>query len=246
VRSIPFCVLFDQGQPVDGFVGAIPEAEIRAFLDRHVPSADELAAAADAEAAESLAAEGDTDAALAKLQEAVAIDPSNEVARFDYVRLLIETSRSQPELLAQARQAYVPVAQRVLPNPRLDALGLWLDACEAAALPPTVAALQAAIATDKRDFHARHALAQRHFAAGEFTAALDALLEILMRDKAWSDQLARRTYVAILELMARPPAKPAADGPGDKPKLELVGQAAVTPSDPVVDQYRRRLSMILF
>src|SRR5262245_23446495 len=41
VRSIPFCVLFDQGQPVDGFVGAQPEAQIRQFLDRHVPSSEE-------------------------------------------------------------------------------------------------------------------------------------------------------------------------------------------------------------
>ena len=72
VRSIPFCVLFDQGQPVDGFVGAIPEGEIRKFLDRHLPGADELAAAGEAEAAEALLAEGDTDAALARLQEAVA------------------------------------------------------------------------------------------------------------------------------------------------------------------------------
>src|SRR6185437_981835 len=44
VRSIPFCVMFHQGQPVDGFVGAIPESEIRAFLDKHVSGADEFAA----------------------------------------------------------------------------------------------------------------------------------------------------------------------------------------------------------
>src|SRR5204863_5096487 len=42
VRSIPFCVLFSQGQPIDGFVGALPEAQIREFLDKHVPSADAL------------------------------------------------------------------------------------------------------------------------------------------------------------------------------------------------------------
>src|ERR1700733_7431738 len=80
VRSIPFCVMFKGGQPVDGFVGAIPESEIRAFLDKHVPGADELAAGQDAEAAEALLAEGDTDSALTKLQEAVAIDPANESA----------------------------------------------------------------------------------------------------------------------------------------------------------------------
>ncbi len=45
VRSIPFCVLFHQGQPVDGFVGAVPESQVREFLDRHVPSAEAMEAA---------------------------------------------------------------------------------------------------------------------------------------------------------------------------------------------------------
>jgi putative thioredoxin len=243
VRSIPFCVLFDQGQPVDGFVGAIPEAEIRKFLDRHLPGAEQLAADAEAEAAEALLAEGDTDAALARLQEAVAIDPGNETARFDYVRLLIETSRTRPELLALARQAYEPVANRVLPNARLDALSHWLDACEKAAAARPREALEAAIAANKRDFEARFELAQVLFAAGSFTQALDELLEILMRDKTWNNELARKVYVGILELMTKPPAKPVAENPADKPKLELTGHAASVSTDPVVDQYRRRLSM---
>jgi putative thioredoxin len=76
VRSIPFCVLFKGGQPVDGFVGALPEAEVRKFLDKHVPSADELAAEEDALAAEELLAEGDTTSALEKLQAAVATNPA--------------------------------------------------------------------------------------------------------------------------------------------------------------------------
>src|SRR5918912_4606740 len=54
VRSIPFCVLFDQGQPVDGFVGALPEAQIREFLDKHLPSADALESDAEAAEAEAL------------------------------------------------------------------------------------------------------------------------------------------------------------------------------------------------
>jgi len=248
VRSIPFCVMFHQGQPVDGFVGAIPESDIRAFLDKHVPGEDEFAAGfaseSDAEAAEALLAEGDTDSALAKLQEAVAIDPANESARFDYLRLLIETSRSNPELLVQARQAYQPVAQRVLPNARFDAIGHWLDASEKAATARSHDELSAAIAANKRDFEARFELAQSFFATGAFTQALDELLEILMRDKAWQDQLARKVYVAILELMTKPAPKPATDkAAADKPKLELTGHSAAVGADPVIDQYRRRLSM---
>ena len=71
-----------------------------------------------------------------------------------------------------------------------------------------------------------------------------------MRDKAWNGQLARKTYVAILELMGKPVAKPAkpakAEGEPAKGKLEVVGRVAVTPGDPVIDQYRRKLSMALF
>jgi putative thioredoxin len=243
VRSIPFCVMFDQGQPVDGFVGALPEGEIRAFLDKHVPDAQTLQGESEAEVAEALLAEGDTDAALARLQEAVAIDPANESARFDYLRLLIETSRTQPELLAQARQAYQPVAHRVLPNPRFDAIGHWLDASEKAASARSHDELLAAIAANKRDFDARFELAQSFFAAGAFTQALDELLEILMRDKSWHDELARKVYVGILELMTKPPAKAAAENPADKSKLELTGHSTAVSADPVVDQYRRRLSM---
>ena len=248
VRSIPFCVMFHQGQPVDGFVGAIPESDIRAFLDKHVPGEDEFAAGfaseSDAEAAEALLAEGDTDSALAKLQEAVAIDPANESARFDYLRLLIETSRSNPELLVQARQAYQPVAQRVLPNARFDAIGHWLDASEKAATARSHDALAAAIAANKRDFDARFELAQSFFATGAFTQALDELLEILMRDKSWHDELARKVYVGILELMTKPAPKPAAEKAAvDQPKLELTGHSTALGADPVIDQYRRRLSM---
>jgi putative thioredoxin len=78
-----------------------------------------------------------------------------------------------------------------------------------------------------------------------FTQAMDELLEILMRDKAWQDGLARRTYVAILELMGKPAPK-AAEGPAAAGKLELTGKSVVASADPVIDTYRRRLSMVLF
>jgi putative thioredoxin len=240
VRSIPFCVMFVQGQPVDGFVGALPEAQIREFLDRHVPSAEALEAEAETEEAEALEAEGDLDAALAKLQQAVATDPANDTARFDLIKLLIETGQ-----LAPARQAYEPVAGQIMLSPRLAALGLWLAACEKALQARTPAELNAAIEANRRDFDARYELAQCLMALGRFTESMDALLEIVMRDKEWNSQLARKTYVAILELMTKPVPKPAAGEPA-KGTLELTGRAAVTPSDPVIDQYRRKLSMALF
>ncbi len=242
VRSIPFCVMFAGGQPVDGFVGAIPEAQIREFLDKHVPAGEELEAEADVAEAEGLMAEGDLEAALNKLAHAVQTDPANEAARFDYVKALLEIG-----LVDEAREAFAPVAARaadtLTPAPRLAALATWLSALEASqGVDP--ATLQAAIAANKRDFEARFTLAQHHLARQRFTEAMDELLEIIMRDKAWNGEAARKTYVAILELLAKPAPKPAAEAKSGT--LELAGKAAVVHSDPLIDQYRRKLSMALF
>jgi putative thioredoxin len=241
VRSIPFCVLFHQGQPVDGFVGAQPEAQIREFLDRHVPSAAETQAEEEQEEAQELAAEGDPSAALDRLLQTVAADPNNDTVRCDVVKLLLERGQ-----VALARQAWAPMAGKVQLDARIAALGHWLDAAEKAATARSADALAAAIAANRRDFEARFELAQTHFAAGRFTAAMDELLEILMRDKTWNGELARKAYVAILELMTKPAPKPAAAAE-KKGALEVTGKAAAAaPADPLVDQYRRKLSMALF
>ncbi len=240
VRSIPFCVLFKGGQPVDGFVGALPEAQLREFLDRHVPSAEEMAADEDVAAAEELLAEGDTESALEKLQEAVAIDPANDAARYDYLRALLLVGR-----VADARRAFEPVASKVMLDARLAAAGHWIDAGEKAASARSPEALAAAIAANRRDFDARFELAQTHFAGQRFTEAMDELLEIVMRDKAWNGELARKTYVAILELMSKPAPK-SAEAAAPKSTLEVAAKVNTAPADPVVDQYRRKLSMALF
>jgi len=241
VRSIPFCVLFKDGQPVDGFVGALPEAEVRAFLDKHVPSADAVAAEDDVAQAAELLAEGDSEHAVEKLQQAVATHPGNDAARYDLLRALLGAGRTQ-----EARSVYDPVASNVLLDARLAAAGHWLASCEAAATARSPEQLAEAIAFNKRDFDARFELAQTHFAAQRFTQALDELLDILMRDKAWRSELARKTFVAILELMTKPAPAKAEASAAPKGKLEVAGQVAVAPSDPVVDGYRRKLSMTLF
>ncbi|HWH73281.1 MAG TPA: tetratricopeptide repeat protein [Methylibium sp.] len=238
VRSIPFCVMFVGGQPIDGFVGALPESQIRAFLDKHVPSPNELAAEEEAEEAEQLAAGGDTDAALVKLAEALAIAPHDDAIRADYMKRLLEAGR-----LADARRVWEPLAPKAIGEPRASALGLWLEACESARGGRPMAALEAAIAANKRDFDARFERAQALMAGQRFADAMDELLEILMRDKAWADQRARKLYVAILELMTRPQPKAAAESQG---ALELTGKVAAPAGDPVVDAYRRKLSMVLF
>jgi putative thioredoxin len=246
VKSIPFCVLFKAGQPADGFIGALPEGEVRKFLDKHVPSAEEQAADDDILAAEELLAEGDTDSALDRLQAALATNPANDTARYDYLRALLEAGR-----VDEARAAFDPVASSPVLDPRLAAAGHWIAAIEAAPKTRPADALAAALAANKRDFDARFELAQQHFARREFTQAMDELLEILMRDKAWKDELARKTYVAILQIMTKPvsaaaAAKADAAAAAKKGTLEIAGKALAAPSDPVIDGYRRKLSMVLF
>lgn len=241
VRSIPFCVLFKGGQPVDGFVGALPESEARKFLDRHVPSAEEVAAEEELQEAEELLAEGDTDSALERLQEAVAINPGNDAARYDYLRALLAAGRVE-----DAQRVYEPVANKVALDARLAACGHWLAAIDKAASARSPEQLAAAIAANKRDFDARFELAQTHFAAQRFTEAMDELIEIIMRDKAWNEELPRKNYVAILELMSKTAPAKAEAAAAPKGALEVAGKVAAAPSDPVVDQYRRKLSMALF
>ena len=224
VRSIPMVMLLKDGQPVDGFVGALPEGQIRAFLDKHVPEtapeADQAEAPADA-----TPEPGPALSPLEKLQQDLATNPANDTARKAYVELLLKDGRT-----ADAKMAFEPLVGKALGDARIQALADWLTATQAAPGLPAAAALQASIAANKRDFDARYALAQQHMAAQQWAAALDELLEILMRDKAWNDDRARKTFVSILELMT----------PADAPK-PAPGQPPVT--DPTVESYRRRLSM---
>ena len=230
IRSIPTCVLLKNGQPVDGFMGALPEGQIRAFLDKHVPTEGELEAEADEAEAMDALAEGDVGAALEKLQQAVAADPANDDARFDLVKLLLELGQDD-----DAKVAFAPVIAKAAGVRRLDALQRWMqarDAQDGVANPQAHAeALQARIAANRRDFEARFALAQLLWAHGQATAAMDELLEILMRDKGWNEDLARKTCIAILEVIEPP-----------KPK---VAEGQVPPEDPTVATYRRRLSSVV-
>ena len=230
IRSIPTCVLLMNGQPVDGFMGALPEGQVREFLDKHVPSAEEVVAEAEEEEALDALAEGDTDTALEKLQHAVATDPANDDARFDYVKLLLQLGHVE-----EARLAFTPVQPQAASVRRLSALQDWLNALDfvaASALGADAGAtFDAQIAANKRDFDARFGRARWLMAQQRWTDAMDELLEILMRDKGWNEEAARKTYIAILELIEPPRVK--------------VAEGQIPPEDPVLASYRRRLSSVV-
>ena len=150
VRSIPTCVLMMNGQPVDGFMGALPEGKLREFLDKNLPDAAELEAEAEEEEALEALAEGDTGAALEKLQHAVATDPANDDARFDYVKLLLLQGS-----LDEAKVAFAPVISKTSLVRRFDSLQRFMNALDAPGKPGDTTAFDSRIAANKRDFDAR-------------------------------------------------------------------------------------------
>ena len=246
IRSIPTCVLMVGGRPVDGFMGAQPEGKLREFLDKHLPSEGELLAEADAAEAEDLMAQGDHEAALSKLQEALAINPANDDARYDYVKLLITLGE-----LESAESALAPALAQIPRQLRFEALMHWLQSLQFAITDErgqwTLEQFDAALAANKRDFDTRLAKVRLLMAAGQWELAMDELLEIVMRDKAWSDALPRKIYIGILELLTPPKPKTEAQDKAGATGIEIAGKA-LTQQDPqteLVARYRRKLSMAL-
>lgn len=245
IRSIPTCVLMMGGKPVDGFMGAQPEGKLREFLDKHLPSEGALMAEAEADEAQALLESGDTQAALQKLADALAADPANDDARFDYVRLLIATGSFD--------EAHALLAEPIkrIPQPlRFEALNQWLKALEFAMQDDNadVAKFDALIEANKRDFDARFGRARALLAHSQWTLCMDELLEIIMRDKTWNEQAARKLIVAVLELLTPPKPKKQYAVPGKTAGgIELLGKgnAEQDEATALVNSYRRRLSMAL-
>ena len=226
IRSIPTCILVMNGQPVDGFMGALPEGKLREFLDKHVPPAG---AVED----EELPLEQpplDAQGQLEQMQHALATNPADDEARFQYVQALLLAGRTD-----DARTAFAPAAPKAAGVRRLESLQRIIEATEFAArqgpAAQAIAGLDAKIAANKRDFEARYGKARALVGQRRWTDAMDELLEILMRDKSWNEDTARKTYIAILDLIEPP-----------KPK---VAEGQIPPDDPTVATYRRRLSSVV-
>jgi putative thioredoxin len=231
IRSIPTCILMINGQPVDGFMGAVPESQIKAFLDKHLPPAEETA-----EPEPELAPEPATDdERLAALKATMDQAPDDDNARFAYLQATLLIGDT-PATIA----AFAHAAPKVSVVRRFESVQLLLNAinsiADGADLTKAKALFDQKIAGSKRDFSARFAYAQTLIYFGHYTDAMDELLEILMRDKAWDkdggdEGKARKLYIAILDLIEMP-----------KPK---VADGVVPPEDPTVATYRRRLSSVI-
>jgi len=247
IRSIPTCVLMMGGKPVDGFMGALPEGKLREFLDKHLPGEGQLQALAEAEEAQEELESGDLTSAIARMDKALQADPANDELRYDYVKLLIGTGH-----LNEAAAALAPTLARIPVSLQFEALQQWLNALEFVANDPRgqwpLEKFDELIAANKRDFGARFAKARVLMAANEWVAALDELLEIIMRDKKWDEEAPRKTFVGILELLTPPKPKAGPEVSGKSAGgIELAGHATVEQDEQaaLVSSYRRKLSMAL-
>jgi putative thioredoxin len=196
VRSIPYVVAFVDGKAVNAFVGALPESQLRAFIDKIVPNPSEI----QRRKALRLVAAGDAAGATSSLRSAIALDPENAAARLDLANLLL--AKPDAKAIAEAKQVLAPIAGRQPADPALTALNTRLAALEMSASLPSQQDLEARIAADGTDLQARLDLANRLIAERQFEPALDQLLAIVERDRTFNNDAARKTMLAVFDLAA--------------------------------------------
>jgi putative thioredoxin len=194
VRSIPYVVAFVDGKPVDTFVGVLPEAQLRAFIDRVAPDASEI----ERRKAATLLAAGDREGALAALRAAVTLNPAHEEARLDLAGLLLDSPTAAADEAAELLARATALTRQ---TPRFRALQLRVESLHTAARLPSADALLQRIASHPDDLQARADLARQLIAAGRLEPALDQLLEIVARDRGFADDYARRTMLSVFDLM---------------------------------------------
>jgi putative thioredoxin len=188
VRGIPNVKAFIDGEPVDEFSGALPEGEVRAFLDRLVPGpADEMRK----QAAEKRLA-GDMPGALQMLAEASRLDPKHVGIRVDATEIMLELGEAD-----EARRLLGSMPDDA--DPRVPQLRARLKFMEADG--EDEAALVAQIAANENDLDARLKLANLYVSAAQYEAGMEQLLEIIQRDRSFGDDIGRKTLLSVFDLL---------------------------------------------
>jgi len=192
VQSIPAVFAFKNGQPVDGFMGALPESQVKAFVQRLVgPGANEEPGIEEAKAAFDA---GDMGGAAAQYAAIMQGDPENVEAIAGLAKCYIATGD-----FGQAQQtlALVPPAKQTA-EAYLGAKAA-LELARKAGPKPDIAALERAVSADPRDWDARFKLAIALNAKGQRQQAMDHLFEIVRKDRAWNDDAARKQLIELFE-----------------------------------------------
>ncbi|WP_323770831.1 thioredoxin [Antarctobacter sp.] len=218
IQSIPTVYAFYKGQPVDGFQGAQPQSEIKAFVERVVQASggDASGGLDDAvAAAEDMLEQG---AAVDAAQTFAAIlgeEPAHAGAYGGLVRAHIAMDDlDQAEAILNGAPAEISTA------PELEAAHAQLQLARQAADAGPLAELTAKVEVDPEDMQARFDLAQALYAAGDAEGAVGQLLDMFRRDREWNDGAAKAQLFTIFE--------------------------ALKPNDPVVLNGRRKLSSMIF
>jgi putative thioredoxin len=196
IQSIPAVIAFDKGQPVDGFVGALPESQIRGFIERLAGPlgggfAELLAEAEDA------AAKGDAAGAAAIYAEILAENPGEAKAVGGLAKLQVSAGQ-----LEQAKALLLTAPQPQTgkdPDPAIAAAWAALRLAEQAASVGDLAPLQRAVAANPDDHKSRFDLAVALSAKGDRDGAADHLLEIIRSDRKWNDEAARKQLLQLFE-----------------------------------------------
>jgi len=192
IRSLPTVQLFKEGRPVDQFMGALPETQIREFLDRHIARASDGLLAQ----AQGLMAAGDLDRARGLIQRARKEDPANPRTSLVEVQL---TAAQGDVAEAQAQLERLPI--ELAHDPEVAALRGQLQFAAALAGAPESSILQARLEADPKDSEARYQLAAQRVVAGDYEAALGLLLELMKRDRAYGDDAGRKGMLAVYDLL---------------------------------------------
>ncbi|MFG1393050.1 tetratricopeptide repeat protein [Xanthobacter agilis] len=194
IQSVPTVYAFVGGQPVDGFMGALPEGQVKGFVDRLIGGeagndvADVLASAEAALAEHDLAGAAEIFAAV------LGEDPTNLAALAGLVRTQIQAGA-----LEQAKATLASVPADKANDPAISAARAALEIAEQAAALGDLATLQAKVDIDPADHQSRFELALALNARGRREDALIHLLDIVKRDRAWNEDAARKQLVQLFE-----------------------------------------------
>lgn len=196
IQSIPAVIAFVNGQPADGFMGAVPESQLTAFIDKltqGVPGAGPGVADLLQEA-EAMLAEGDPSAAAAVYAEVLALDAVNIPALAGLARSQVESGA-----IEQAKQTLQLVPDAKREDAAVKAVQASIDLAEQASSLGPVAELEQRVAGNPLDHQARFDLATALNASGRRGEATDHLLEIVRRDRKWNEDAARKQLVQFFD-----------------------------------------------
>ena len=200
IQSVPTVYAFLGGQPVTGFAGAQPESQVKALIDRLVSSAGSAAGAEPEDdllaAAEDAAAHGDTRTAGRLFRQLLAEEPGRPEAIGGLVRCLIAERK-----FTDAREVLNGAPKEASSHAAVTGASAALTLAEEAGELGEPAALQARVERDGDDHDARYRFATVLFLRGQVDTAMEQLLQIVRRDRAWEDDLARKQLVKFFDAL---------------------------------------------